>query len=154
MASASFTHGMDPELRAEIEKIARFEDRSASYVANLAIRGFVDERQATRDLVREGLRQVETGAPSIPPDEVRDWLLADVDRPFPEGWKAPLSAPMRLEYLRSSQPGLRWVRAYYRRHPQLDIRRAAASLRTAETVLSEHPAAGRRFEDFEAVRDT
>ena len=87
MASASFTHRMDSELRAEIEKIARFEDRSASWVANLAIRGFVDERQATRDLVREGLRQVETGAPSIPPDEVRDWLLADDDRPFPEGRK-------------------------------------------------------------------
>ena len=45
------------------------------------------------------------------------------------------------------------MRAYYRRHPQLDIRRTAASLRTAETVLSEHPAAGRRFEDFEAVRE-
>ena len=89
MASVSFTHGIDPELRAEIEKIARFEDRSASLVANLAIRGFVDERQATRDLAREGLRQVAAGAPSIPSEEVRDWLLADDDRPFPEGRKAP-----------------------------------------------------------------
>ena len=89
MASASFTHRMDPELRAEIEKIARFEDRSASWVANLAIRCFVDERQANRDLVREGLRQVAADAPSIPPEEARDWLLADDDRPFPEGRKAP-----------------------------------------------------------------
>jgi len=89
MASASFTHRMDPELRAEIEKIARFEDRSASWVANLAIRGFVDERQATRELACEGLRQVAAGAPSIPSEEVRDWLLADDDRPFPEGRKAP-----------------------------------------------------------------
>ena len=39
MASASFTHGMDPELRTEIEKIARFEDRSASCLANPAGRG-------------------------------------------------------------------------------------------------------------------
>lgn len=60
---------------------------------------------------------------------------------------------MRLEYLRTSQPGLRWMRAYYRRHPQLDVGRAAVSLRSAETVLREHPAAGRRFEDFEAVRE-
>ena len=60
---------------------------------------------------------------------------------------------MRLEYLRTSEPGLRWMREYYRRHPQLDIRRAAASLRTAETVLSGHPVAGRRFEDFETVRE-
>jgi predicted transcriptional regulator len=80
---------MDPELRAELEKIARFDDRSASYIANLAIRAFVEERQATRELVLEGLRQVEAGAPSVPVDEVQDWLLADDDRPFPEGRKAP-----------------------------------------------------------------
>ena len=79
---------MDPELRTEIERIARFEDRSASYVANQAIRAFVAERQATRDLVREGLRQVEAGAPSLSPDEVHDWFLADDDRPFPDGSKA------------------------------------------------------------------
>ena len=88
MASATFTHRMDPDLRAELEKIARFDDRSASYVANLAIRAFVEERQATRDLVLEGLRQVEAGAPSIPAEEVQDWLLADNDRPFPEARKA------------------------------------------------------------------
>ena len=88
MAFVSFTHEMSPELRAEIEA-ARFEDRGASRVANLALRGFVDERQATRELVREGLRQVAAGAPSIPSEEVRDWLLADDDRPFPEGRKGP-----------------------------------------------------------------
>jgi predicted transcriptional regulator len=79
---------MDPELRAELERIARFDDRSASYIANLAIRAFVEERQATRELVREGLRQVEAEAPSVPPDEVRDWLLADDGRPFPKARKA------------------------------------------------------------------
>ena len=89
MASASFTHRMDPDLKAELERIARFDDRSASYIANLAIRAFVDERQATRELVREGLRQVEAGAPSLSADEVRDWLLAKDDRPFPEGREAP-----------------------------------------------------------------
>lgn len=60
---------------------------------------------------------------------------------------------MKLVYLSTAEAGLRWLRTYYRRNPQLDIRRAAASLRTAETVLREHPAAGRRFEDFEAVRE-
>ena len=89
MAFVSFTHGIDPELRAEIEKTARFKDRGASRVANLALRGFVDERQATRELVREGLRQVAAGALAIPSEEVRDWLLADDDRLFPEGRKAP-----------------------------------------------------------------
>ncbi len=89
MPSASFTHRIDPELRAELERIARFEDRSASWVANLAIRSFVEERQATRELVREGLRQVEAGEPSIPPDAVHDWLLAEDGRAFPKGRKAP-----------------------------------------------------------------
>jgi hypothetical protein len=60
---------------------------------------------------------------------------------------------MRIAYLRTSEAGLRWMRTYYRRNPQLHIGRAAASLRTAEATLSEHPAAGRRFEDFEAVRE-
>lgn len=89
MASMSFTHRIDPELRAELEKIARFDDRSASYVANLAIRAFVEERQATRELVLEGLRQVEAGGPSITADEVQDWLLAEDARPFPSARKAP-----------------------------------------------------------------
>lgn len=85
MASASFTHRMEPGLKAELEKIARFDDRSASYVANLAIRGFVEERQATRELVLEGLRELEAGVASVSADAVQDWLLADDDRPFPQG---------------------------------------------------------------------
>jgi hypothetical protein len=60
---------------------------------------------------------------------------------------------MRLEYLRTSEAGLRWMRTYYRRNPQLDVRRAVASLRTAEIILREDSAAGRRFEDFETVRE-
>lgn len=80
---------MDPELRAELERIARLDDCSASHIANLAIRAFVDERQATRELVRTGLTQVDAGAPSASPDELHEWLLADNDRTFPTGWKAP-----------------------------------------------------------------
>ncbi|WP_253949453.1 type II toxin-antitoxin system RelE/ParE family toxin [Mangrovicoccus sp. HB161399] len=60
---------------------------------------------------------------------------------------------MKLEYLRTSEPGLKWMRSYYRRNAQLDIRRAVAALRAAETLLREHPEAGRRFEDFERVRE-
>lgn len=89
MASTSFTHRMDPELRAELEKIARSDDRSASYIANLAIRAFVEERRATRALVHEGLRQVVAGTPSVPAEAVHDWLMADDDRPFPQGRTAP-----------------------------------------------------------------
>ncbi|WP_172332586.1 CopG family ribbon-helix-helix protein [Mangrovicoccus sp. HB161399] len=83
MASTSFTHRMDAELKSELEKIARFDDRSASYVANLAIRAFVEERHATRDLVREGLRQVDAGAPGLQARDVHDWLLSGDSAPFP-----------------------------------------------------------------------
>ena len=72
---------------------------------------------------------------------------------FSGGPQDALIVAMKLGYLRSAEPGLRWMRAYDRRNSQLDIGRAAASLRIAETVLREHPAAGRRFEDFDAVRE-
>lgn len=60
---------------------------------------------------------------------------------------------MRLAYLATSAAGLRWMRAYYRKNPQLDVRRAVAALKSAETILRAHPAAGHRFEDFETVRE-
>lgn len=60
---------------------------------------------------------------------------------------------MRIAYLATSEPGLRWMRLYYRRNPQLDLRRAAASFRAAEAILRAHPEAGRRFEDFGTVRE-
>jgi predicted transcriptional regulator len=87
MTSTSFTYRKDPDLRAELERIARFEDRSASDVADLAIRSFVEERNATRELVREGLRQVAADAPALTPEDVRQWLLGPEETPFPAGRK-------------------------------------------------------------------
>lgn len=83
MAMTSFTTRIDADLKAELEQIARFEDRSASYMANQAIRAMVEERRATRKLVQTGLDLVEQGAPSIPASEIHDWFMADDDRPFP-----------------------------------------------------------------------
>lgn len=83
MAMTSFTTRIDADLKAELEQIARFEDRSASYMANQAIRAMVEERRATRKLVQTGLDLVEHGAPSIPASEIHDWFMADDDRPFP-----------------------------------------------------------------------
>ena len=51
MPTAMFTARLDAELKAELERIARTEDRSASWVASEAIRAFVEERRAVRDLV-------------------------------------------------------------------------------------------------------
>lgn len=84
MATTSFTTRIDTDLKAELEQIARFEDRSASYMANQAIKAMVEERKATRELIELGLALVEQGAPSIPASEIHDWFMADDDRPFPE----------------------------------------------------------------------
>ncbi len=60
---------------------------------------------------------------------------------------------MRLRYLPTAEPGLRWFRFYYRRNPQLDHAKAIDALRRAEAMLAEFPFSGAVYEDFENVRE-
>lgn len=83
MPTAMFTARLDAGLKAELERIARAEDRSASWVANQAIRAFVEERRAVRELVDAGLDMVERDASGASPEAVHDWMAAEDDRPFP-----------------------------------------------------------------------
>lgn len=87
MSTASLTTRIDPELKAELEEIARFERRSASFMANQAIRNLVEERHATRALIDTGLALVDMEAPSIASKDVHAWLASD-DEDFPEGHSA------------------------------------------------------------------
>lgn len=84
MPTTLFSHRIDTKLKSELEQIAKYEDRSASYLANQAIKAMVEERKATRELIDVGLKLVEMEAPSIPPEDIHDWLLADDDAPYPE----------------------------------------------------------------------
>lgn len=85
MATTSFTTRMETDLKADLEEIARMENRSASFLANQAIRSMVEERKATRDLVELGLEMVEASEPTIAPKDIHAWLLAeDESAPFPE----------------------------------------------------------------------
>jgi hypothetical protein len=59
----------------------------------------------------------------------------------------------RLRYLATAEPGLRWMRTYYRRNPQLDAARAVDALRQAEAILRAQPEAGHRYEDRADVRE-
>ena len=88
MPTSVFTTRLDTEVKAELEQIARFEDRSASYLANQAITALVEERRATRELVATGLAMIEQGVPGIEPDAVHDWLLSEDDQPFPKAISA------------------------------------------------------------------
>lgn len=88
MATSVFTTRLDTEIKAELEQIARFDDRSASYLANQAITALVEERRATRELVATGLAMIEQGAAGIDAEQVHDWLLAEDDQPFPQAVSA------------------------------------------------------------------
>ena len=86
MATSTFTTRIDSELKAELERIARAEKRSASFIANQAIENLVEERRATRELVELGLQLIEQGAPTIQPEDIHAWMLSeDEAATFPVG---------------------------------------------------------------------
>ena len=83
MPTIPFTTRLDTGLKIRLEKIAQYEDRSTSYVANRAIQNFVEEREATRDLIEVGLHLVEKGV-SISESAIDSWLNSPEDSPFPK----------------------------------------------------------------------
>jgi len=84
MPTAIFTTRMDVDLKSRLQKIAGYDRRSASFVANQAILNHVEEREATRELVETGLMLVEKGAPSISEGAIHAWMNGPEDAPFPE----------------------------------------------------------------------
>ncbi len=74
---------MDEDLKARLERVAGFENRSASYVANQAITAVIEERERTHELVNVGLQLVEQGA-GVSEEVVDVWLRDAGDTPFPE----------------------------------------------------------------------
>ena len=60
---------------------------------------------------------------------------------------------MKLRYLQTSQPGVKWLKKYYRKNPQLNLQNAVVSLQKSEQTLRDNSHAGERFEDRENVRE-
>lgn len=90
MPTTSFTTRMDSDLKAKLEKIAGYEERSASYIANQAIRAFVEDREYTRRLIEFGLEEIEAGN-TISEKQMDEWVDAwsnGEDRPFPRPTKS------------------------------------------------------------------
>lgn len=83
MSTTSFTTRLDSDLKHSLEQIAKYEDRSASWVANQAIKAFVDERKATHELLELGLKLADQQAPSISEDRIDAWLNTEEDAPLP-----------------------------------------------------------------------
>lgn len=84
MPTTTFTTRIDKDLKARLERIAKFENRSASFVANRAIAAAVEEREATHELVNVGLEMIEKGVGMTSREAVSDWLRAEDDAPFPK----------------------------------------------------------------------
>jgi predicted transcriptional regulator len=77
------TTEIDAGLNQALEEIARFDNRSASDLADQAVRNLVEERLATRELLRHGLRLVDAGdVKAIDQADVHDWLMSDEEE-FP-----------------------------------------------------------------------
>lgn len=84
MGTSTFTTRIDSDLKEELQRIAKAERRSASFIANQAIENLVAERRATRELVELGMQLAEQGVSSIPAEDIHSWLLAEDDTaPFP-----------------------------------------------------------------------
>jgi predicted transcriptional regulator len=83
MPTASFTARIDADLKTELEAIARFEDRGASWLVNQASCNYVEERIATRELLRAGLALIERRVEGVAPGAVHEWLSDDDERAFP-----------------------------------------------------------------------
>ncbi len=80
MNKVVLTTEIDAGLNQALEEIARFDNRSASDLADQAIRNLVEERLVTRDLVHSGLRLVDAGdVKAVDSVDVHSWLLSDED---------------------------------------------------------------------------
>lgn len=83
MPTTTFTTRIDVDLKSRLERLAKLDDRSASYMANKAIQNLVEEREATRELVETGLELAGQGV-SISEDAVDAWMRDPDNAPFPE----------------------------------------------------------------------
>ncbi len=60
---------------------------------------------------------------------------------------------MKIVYLETTAPGLRWMRRYYQEQPQLNSDRVFSNFDAAKDRLREEPFAGHPFDDFDQVRE-
>lgn len=58
---------------------------------------------------------------------------------------------MKIRFLETSEPGLRWMRRYFRQQSQLDRRTATARFARARSLLKQEPFAGHVFDEIEGV---
>jgi plasmid stabilization system protein ParE len=58
---------------------------------------------------------------------------------------------MKIQFLESSAPGIRWMRRYFREQPQLNAKAASESYRDTRNLLKQEPYIGHVFDEIEGV---
>jgi predicted transcriptional regulator len=99
MPSATFSMRMDADVKQRLEESARRKDRSAAYLANIAIESFLRREVAERQAVADALVEADKGV-FVSGEAVAHWMQrwADGhDEPFPEPDIFPDTAGAPLE---------------------------------------------------------
>lgn len=58
---------------------------------------------------------------------------------------------MKIQFLESANPGIRWMRRYFREQPQLDAKAASDSYKNTRNLLKQEPYIGHVFDEIEGV---
>lgn len=58
---------------------------------------------------------------------------------------------MKIQFLESTAPGIRWMRRYFREQSQLNAKAASESFKKTKNVLKQDPYIGHVFDEIEGV---
>ena len=75
MPTVSFTMRIDADLKKSLEREAKLEDRSASYLAHKAIESLVTTREQKRTAIQEALADADKGV-FISEEKMDAWVSA------------------------------------------------------------------------------
>ena len=60
---------------------------------------------------------------------------------------------MKIQFLESSNQGLRWMKEYYKNNPQLDHKKAFENFLQTQLLLCQQPFSGNKYENFDDIRE-
>jgi len=58
---------------------------------------------------------------------------------------------MKIQFLESAAPGIRWMRRYFREQSQLDSQAASHSYKKTRSLIKQEPYIGHVFDEIEGV---
>ena len=58
---------------------------------------------------------------------------------------------MKIQFLESAAPGIRWMRRYFREQPQINAKAASESFKRTRNMLKQDPYLGHVFDEIDGV---